>query len=102
MAVRSFIPVFSLKLKAFHSYSDRFVNYIMTFYWLVLVGRVNVDDGNYIDPYFRGFAPGIRFFPHDQELVVEYLMKKIRNEPLPKNRIHEVNIYEYHPKTLAG
>jgi hypothetical protein len=30
------------------------------------------------------------------------LMKKIRNEPLPKNRIHEVNIYEYHPKTLAG
>ncbi|KAL9373778.1 hypothetical protein Peur_033398 [Populus x canadensis] len=63
--------------------------------------RVNVDDGNYIDPYFRGFAPGIRFFPRDQELVVEYLMKKIRNEPLPKNRIHEVNIYEYHPKTLA-
>ncbi|XP_011033356.1 PREDICTED: uncharacterized protein LOC105131874 [Populus euphratica] len=63
--------------------------------------RVNVDDGNYIDPYFRAFATGIRFFPHDQELVVEYLMKKIRNEPLPKNRIHEVNIYEYHPKTLA-
>ncbi|KAL9336329.1 hypothetical protein Peur_070817 [Populus x canadensis] len=63
--------------------------------------RVNIDDGNYIDPYFRGFAPGIRFFPRDQELVVEYLMKKIRNEPLPKNRIHEVNIYEYHPKTLA-
>ncbi|KAJ6864503.1 hypothetical protein NC651_035147 [Populus alba x Populus x berolinensis] len=64
--------------------------------------RVNVDDdGNYIDPYFRGMAPGIRFFPLDQELVVEYLMKKIRNEPLPKNRIHEVNIYEYHPQTLA-
>jgi len=102
MAVRSFILVFSLKLKALHSYSDWFVNYIITFYWLVLVGRVNIDDGNYIDPYFRGFAPGIRFFPRDQELVVEYLMKKIRNEPLPKNRIHEVNIYEYHPKTLAG
>ncbi|KAL3569183.1 hypothetical protein D5086_029073 [Populus alba] len=64
--------------------------------------RVNVDDGNYIDPYFRGMEPGIRFFPLDQELVVEYLMKKIRNEPLPKNRIHEVNIYEYHPQTLAG
>nr|TKR84088.1 hypothetical protein D5086_0000261210 [Populus alba] len=53
--------------------------------------RVNVDDGNYIDPYFRGMEPGIRFFPLDQELVVEYLMKKIRNEPLPKNRIHELN-----------
>ncbi|KAJ6870594.1 hypothetical protein NC652_036288 [Populus alba x Populus x berolinensis] len=63
--------------------------------------RVNVGDGNYIDPYFRGMEPGIRFFPLDQELVVEYLMKKIRNEPLPKNRIHEVNIYEYHPQTLA-
>ncbi|KAJ6756293.1 putative proteinC DOMAIN-CONTAINING PROTEIN 102-LIKE [Salix purpurea] len=63
--------------------------------------RVNGDDGNYIDPYFRTFAPGMRFFPKDKELVVYYLMKKIRNEPLPKNRIHEVNIYEYHPKTLA-
>lgn len=103
MAVRSFILVFSLKLKASHSYSDRFVSYIITFYRLVPVGRVNiVDDGNYIDPYFRGMEPGIRFFPLDQELVVEYLMKKIRNEPLPKNRIHEVNIYEYHPQTLAG
>ncbi|KAF9672390.1 hypothetical protein SADUNF_Sadunf11G0036800 [Salix dunnii] len=42
------------------------------------------------------------FCPKDEELVVYYLMKKmIRNEPLPRNRIHEVNIYEYHPKTLA-
>ncbi|KAJ6425803.1 hypothetical protein OIU84_026392 [Salix udensis] len=63
--------------------------------------RVNGDDGNYIDPYFRTFPPGYRFWPKDEELVVYYLMKKIRNEPLPKNRIHEVNIYDYHPKTLA-
>ncbi|KAJ6300455.1 hypothetical protein OIU76_021282 [Salix suchowensis] len=63
--------------------------------------RVNADDGNYIDPYLRTFPPGFRFYPKDEELVVYYLMKKIRNEPLPKNRIHEVNIYDYHPKTLA-
>ncbi|KAF9664740.1 hypothetical protein SADUNF_Sadunf16G0049500 [Salix dunnii] len=63
--------------------------------------RVNVDAGSYIDPYFRTLPPGIRFCPKDEELVVHYLMKKIRNEPLPRNRIHEVNIYEYHPKTLA-
>ncbi|KAJ6756292.1 putative proteinC DOMAIN-CONTAINING PROTEIN 102-LIKE [Salix purpurea] len=63
--------------------------------------RVNGDVGNYIDPYFRTFPPGMRFWPKDKELVVYYLMKKIRNEPLPKNRIHEVNIYDYHPKTLA-
>ncbi|KAJ6304067.1 hypothetical protein OIU77_017862 [Salix suchowensis] len=51
--------------------------------------RVNADDGNYIDPYLRTFPPGFRFYPKDEELVVYYLMKKIRNEPLPKNRIHE-------------
>ncbi|KAJ6749794.1 hypothetical protein OIU85_000428 [Salix viminalis] len=28
--------------------------------------RVNGDDGNYIDPYFRTFPPGMRFWPKDE------------------------------------
>ncbi|KAI9392144.1 hypothetical protein POPTR_006G051400v4 [Populus trichocarpa] len=63
--------------------------------------QVNVDDGDYIDPYFFTLPIGVRFCPNDRELVMEYLMKKVRNEALPKNRIHEVNIYEYHPAILT-
>jgi hypothetical protein len=69
---------------------------------LVFVGQVNVDDGDSIDPYFFTLPIGVRFCPNDRELVLEYLMKKVRNEALPKNRIHEVNIYEYHPAILTG
>ncbi|KAI5583844.1 hypothetical protein BDE02_06G043300 [Populus trichocarpa] len=63
--------------------------------------QVNVDDGDYIDPYFFTLPIGVRFCPNDRELVMEYLMKKVKNEALPKNRIHEVNIYEYHPAILT-
>ncbi|KAG6771283.1 hypothetical protein POTOM_022631 [Populus tomentosa] len=63
--------------------------------------QVNVDDGDYIDPYFFTLPIGVRFCPNDRELVMEYLMKRVRNEALPKNRIHEVNIYEYHPAILT-
>ncbi|KAL9361464.1 hypothetical protein Peur_044249 [Populus x canadensis] len=63
--------------------------------------QVNVDDGDSIDPYFFTLPIGVRFCPNDRELVMEYLMKKVRNEALPKNRIHEVNIYEYHPAILT-
>ncbi|KAF2309407.1 hypothetical protein GH714_002015 [Hevea brasiliensis] len=42
------------------------------------------------------------FKPYDEELVVHYLKKKIINEPLPPNRIKEVELYKYNPETLAA
>ncbi|KAF2299759.1 hypothetical protein GH714_003172 [Hevea brasiliensis] len=58
---------------------------------------------NYLeDAYLDSFPPGYRFKPYDEELVVHYLKKKIMNEPLPPNRIKEVELYKYNPETLAA
>ncbi|KAK4481706.1 hypothetical protein RD792_012615 [Penstemon davidsonii] len=47
------------------------------------------------------FPPGYHFNPTDDELVVDYLKKKMMNEPIPYNIIPEVNIYEYNPQQLS-
>ncbi|KAF8395841.1 hypothetical protein HHK36_019795 [Tetracentron sinense] len=52
------------------------------------------------DEYFNLFPPGYRFCPHDYELILEYLMKKVMNCPLPRNRIMEVNLMHYNPEDL--
>ncbi|KAF5773221.1 putative transcription factor NAM family [Helianthus annuus] len=43
---------------------------------------------------------GYRFVPTDEELIIDYLEKKIKNEYLPKTKISDADIYEYHPKDL--
>ncbi|KAL8245168.1 hypothetical protein R6Q59_011426 [Mikania micrantha] len=43
---------------------------------------------------------GYRFVPTDEELI-SYLLKKIKNETLPKTKINEAHIYGDHPKDLA-
>ncbi|CAK7331072.1 unnamed protein product [Dovyalis caffra] len=53
------------------------------------------------DRYFHGFPPGYRFCPHDDELVLHYLSKKVRGLPLPRNRIFEVTLYQHDPEFLA-
>ncbi|KAK4392629.1 NAC domain-containing protein 1 [Sesamum angolense] len=50
--------------------------------------------------YFKNIPIGYRFHPTDEE-ITEYLMKKVCNEPLPRNRIHEVNLYDFNPEVLA-
>ncbi|WRX35122.1 NAC domain - like 10 [Theobroma cacao] len=59
----------------------------------------NGDGGG--DEYLDSFPPGYRFCPLDEELVLHYLKKKVKNEPLPHNRIVEVNLYHHNPETLA-
>lgn len=59
-----------------------------------------VDDDD--DGYLDSFPPGYRFCPLDEELVLYYLKKKVLNLPLPRNRIVEVNLYQYNPERLAG
>ncbi|KAL8216923.1 hypothetical protein R6Q57_023760 [Mikania cordata] len=44
---------------------------------------------------------GYRFVPTDEELI-SYLLKKIKNETLPKTEISGAHIYGDHPKDLAG
>lgn len=55
-----------------------------------------------IEAYFRSLPPGYQFMPSDVELILYYLKRKILNQELPINRIHDVNIYQYHPQTLTG
>ncbi|XP_004249783.2 NAC transcription factor 32-like [Solanum lycopersicum] len=47
------------------------------------------------------FPVGYRFCPRDDELITHYLLKRIRNEVLPHDKIKEVNLYKYSPYDLA-
>ncbi|GER57414.1 NAC domain-containing protein [Striga asiatica] len=48
------------------------------------------------------FPPGYRFMPTDQELIVDYLAKKVNNEPIPVAEISEVILYGSPPYLLTG
>ncbi|KAG5222432.1 NAC domain-containing protein [Salix suchowensis] len=54
------------------------------------------------DRYFNSLPPGYRFCPHDHELVMYYLDKKVKGLPLPMNRIVNVDIYQFDPEFLSG
>ncbi|KAL6966525.1 hypothetical protein U1Q18_032304 [Sarracenia purpurea var. burkii] len=58
--------------------------------------------GGHNQHYVHDYPSGYRFCPTDTELVVHYLTKKIKNEPLPHNKIPILNIYQYNPHDLAG
>ncbi|KAA8535500.1 hypothetical protein F0562_030503 [Nyssa sinensis] len=51
--------------------------------------------------YLNSFPPCYRFRPRDEEIIVHYLKKKVNNEVLPLNPIHDDNIYKYDPQTLT-
>ncbi|KAL6340886.1 hypothetical protein AAG906_031997 [Vitis piasezkii] len=50
----------------------------------------------------NSLPPGYRFNPTDAEIIVFYLGKKIDHQPLPPNKIIEVNLYAYDPDELAA
>ncbi|ONI27464.1 hypothetical protein PRUPE_1G088700 [Prunus persica] len=65
-------------------------------------GHTGSYDSYYDDAsYFDSIPPGYRFKPLDGELVAIYLRKKIANEPLPPNKIHDVELYRFNPDTLS-
>ncbi|CAN1847479.1 NAC transcription factor ONAC010 [Linum perenne] len=67
-----------------------------------IVAIAAIDYGNSEDhAKIDSFPPGYRFCPRDSELVIYYLQKKVLGEPLPMNKIMEVNLYKYDPQTLA-
>ncbi|KAJ9139663.1 hypothetical protein P3X46_030376 [Hevea brasiliensis] len=61
----------------------------------------NVNNNALDVDYFDFFPPGYRFCPKDEELIVYYLRNKVNNQPLPRNKIVDVNLYKYNPRDLA-
>ncbi|KAF8395821.1 hypothetical protein HHK36_019775 [Tetracentron sinense] len=53
-----------------------------------------------VSDYLDSLPVGYRFRPVDKELILDYLMNKNRNLPLPHNRIKTVNLMDYNPKHL--
>ncbi|EOA40115.1 hypothetical protein CARUB_v10008817mg [Capsella rubella] len=47
-----------------------------------------------------GLAPGFRFHPTDEELVVYYLKRKIRRKKLRVEAIGETDVYKFDPEEL--
>ncbi|CAN1135474.1 NAC domain-containing protein 2 [Linum perenne] len=44
--------------------------------------------------------PGFRFYPTDEELIVQYLKNRIGSRPLPASIIAEIDLYKYDPWEL--
>ncbi|CAI0426921.1 unnamed protein product [Linum tenue] len=44
--------------------------------------------------------PGFRFYPTDEELIVQYLNNRIRSAPLPASIVAEIDLYKYDPWDL--
>lgn len=53
-------------------------------------------------PAPTALAPGFRFHPTDEELVIYYLKRKVCRKPFKFNAISEVDIYKSEPWDLAG
>ncbi|KAF2294215.1 hypothetical protein GH714_008378 [Hevea brasiliensis] len=49
----------------------------------------NCSSDDDVEKYVNSLPVGFRFAPHDDELILHYLLKKIKKLPLPRNRIHE-------------
>ncbi|KAJ9174968.1 hypothetical protein P3X46_013560 [Hevea brasiliensis] len=61
----------------------------------------NCSSDDDVEKYVNSLPVGFRFAPHDDELILHYLLKKIKKLPLPRNRIHEVDLYKYSPRKLT-
>ncbi|KAL3850129.1 hypothetical protein ACJIZ3_012011 [Penstemon smallii] len=70
---------------------------------IIVPGPGNAIILDYEKVYIKVFPPGYRFKPRDDELILDYLKKKISNEPIPYSNIniHEENIYNYNPDHLS-
>ncbi|XP_056684375.1 NAC domain-containing protein 67-like [Spinacia oleracea] len=53
------------------------------------------------EAFYKSLPPGFRFSPNDRELILFYLIPKIKGDAVPLNLIHEVNIYDHHPQQFA-
>eukprot|EP00257_Ricinus_communis_P002976 XP_002514683.2 NAC transcription factor 32 [Ricinus communis] len=54
------------------------------------------------DDILSKIPPGYRFLPTDEELITDYLMKKVCYEPLPPHVIPEIDDTELHSKAPSS
>ncbi|XP_050224480.1 NAC domain-containing protein 83 [Mercurialis annua] len=57
---------------------------------------------NFIRDGMTKLPPGFRFQPTDEELVFEYLKRKVLSWPLPASVIPDLNVYSFDPWDLPG
>ncbi|KAJ6888998.1 NAC domain-containing protein 83-like isoform X1 [Populus alba x Populus x berolinensis] len=57
---------------------------------------------NFVRDGMNGLPPGFRFQPTEEELVFQYLKRKILSWPLPASVIPDVNVCKYDPWELPG
>ncbi|KAM7480187.1 hypothetical protein LguiA_028400 [Lonicera macranthoides] len=57
---------------------------------------------NFVKDGIVKLPPGFRFQPTDEEIVFQYLTRKIFSFPLPASIIPEINISQYNPWDLPG
>ncbi|KAF6137961.1 hypothetical protein GIB67_041834 [Kingdonia uniflora] len=62
----------------------------------------NLEKLNFVRNGVIRLPPGFRFCPTDEELVVQYLRRKVFGCPLPASIIPEVDICKYDPCQLPG
>lgn len=57
---------------------------------------------NFVQNAMVKLPPGFRFHPTDEELVVQYLGRKVFSYPLPAAIIPELDLCEFDPWDLPG
>ena len=61
-----------------------------------------MDKVNFVKNGVLRLPPGFRFHPTDEELVVQYLRRKVHSSPLPTFIIPEVDVFKSDPWDLPG
>ncbi|XP_010526336.1 PREDICTED: NAC transcription factor 29-like [Tarenaya hassleriana] len=49
---------------------------------------------------FSTLPPGVRFRPTDEEIILSYLLPKLRGEKIPPNQILRIKLYEHGPERI--
>lgn len=61
-----------------------------------------MDKFNFVRNGVLKLPPGFRFQPTDEEIVFQYLRRKVFSCPLPASIIPELNVSKYDPWDLPG
>ncbi|MCL7041864.1 hypothetical protein MKW94_013181 [Papaver nudicaule] len=66
----------------------------------MVVANRSIDDDFFGDP--KGWPPGFRFHPTDEELVLYYLKRKMCRRRLKLNAIADIDVYKCDPEELPA
>ena len=86
------------QLQATYIYSFFFVHFEVPVRWF----RKDMERLGFVKNGVLRLPPGFRFHPTDEELVVQYLKRKVFACPLPASIIPEVDVCKSDPWDLPG